>query len=110
MSTRPLRLPRSAYPELPLAIAGWSFGAATTLRWQAAAGSTLPYVGITLPVSAGMTTSLPGPEQLAAAHRAVILGAHDQFTSVDDMARYTTAIGATLHIIPESDRFLLVPS
>jgi hypothetical protein len=96
---------RTAYPKLPLAVSGWSFGAATTLRWQAAAGSTLPYVGIALPVSAGMTTSLPGAEQLAAAHRAVILGARDQFTSVDDMARYTAAIGATLHVIPESDHF-----
>jgi alpha/beta superfamily hydrolase len=35
----------------------------------------------------------------------VILGARDQFTSVDDMARYTAAIGATLHVIPESDHF-----
>ena len=31
---------------LPVAIAGWSFGAAIALRWLAAHDSTIPYVGI----------------------------------------------------------------
>ena len=96
---------KAAHPDLPIAVSGWSFGAATALRWQAAAGSSLPYVGIALPVSAGMTTTLPGPEQLRRAPRSVILGARDQFTAVADMRRYTDAIGATLHVIPESDHF-----
>ena len=94
-----------AHPDLSLAVAGWSFGAATALRWQAAAASTLPYVGIALPVSAGFSTSLPGPEQLAPGPRSVILGGRDQYTTVADMRRYTDAIGAKLHVIPESDHF-----
>lgn len=98
-------LATATYPNLPISLAGWSFGAATALRWQAAAGSGLPYVGIALPVSAGITTSLPGPDQLEPGPRSVILGGRDQYTSVADMRRYTESIDATLHIIPESDHF-----
>src|SRR3972149_2730825 len=36
----------TTHPDLPLGIAGWSFGAITALRWQAASASTDRYVGI----------------------------------------------------------------
>ena len=35
-----------AFPDLRLGIAGWSFGATTSLHWQIETGSTLPWVGV----------------------------------------------------------------
>ncbi len=100
-----VRAVRSRHPGLPTHLAGWSFGAATALRWQAAAGDNSPYVGIAPPVDSDLTPRLPSPEDLAAANRTLILGDRDQFTTVDDLAAYAEAIGARLEVMKGSDHF-----
>lgn len=96
---------RSAYPDLPLAIAGWSFGAATALRWQAREGSTLPYVGIAPPVVSDRTPALPAPADLAPAQRTFIVGDRDQFVTTGDLSGYAASIGADIEILTGSDHF-----
>lgn len=94
-----------AYPSLPRVVAGWSFGAAVALQWQAADRSRVSYVGIALPMSSELIAPLPGPDDLVPARRAFVLGDRDQFTSVNQMTEYTEAIGARLHVLPGSDHF-----
>lgn len=93
------------FPEVPQAIAGWSFGAATALRWQAAAGSQLPYGGIAPPVLRDRFPDLPGPGDLAPADRTIILGDRDQFSPVPAAERFAAEVGATLRIVRGSDHF-----
>ena len=93
------------HPSLPLSIAGWSFGAATSLRWQATTGSTLPYAGIAPPVLRERYPGLPGRGDLASAPRTIILGDRDQFSPVPAAERYAAEIGADLKILKGSDHF-----
>lgn len=91
---------RTSRPDLPLGIAGWSFGAFTSLRWQAEHKDRSPYVGIALPV--GM---FPLPDRLASARRTLVIGDRDQFATVDDTRRYANTIGASVEVLPGSDHF-----
>lgn len=93
------------YPDLPLGLAGWSFGAATALRFQARERSALPYVGVAPPVQSDRTPVLPAPHELAPAHRTFILGDRDQFVTVEDLAEYAASIHAHLEVFDGSDHF-----
>jgi hypothetical protein len=95
----------AAFPTLPLALAGWSFGAVAALRWQADAGGRGPYDGIAPPVRSGLAPGLPAPATLAPARRLFIVGDGDQFTSVEDLGAYAAAAGAQLGVFPGSDHF-----
>lgn len=88
-----------------VALAGWSFGAAASLRWQAQANSGTPYAGIAPPVSGPLTPTLPRPSDLAAGRRLFVLGDRDQFVAVDDLGDYARSIDATLEVIEGSDHF-----
>lgn len=79
---------------LAVALAGWSFGAATGLRWQAANGDTTPYCGI-----APSVTDLPGPAELAPAERTIIMGERDQLIPFAEAEAYARSIGATFRPI-----------
>lgn len=91
--------------DLPHAICGWSFGAVTSLRWQALSGSELPYVGIAPPVLREGVMLLPGHEELAHAERTFILGDRDQFVSVAELDSYAASIGANVTVLNGSDHF-----
>ena len=93
------------YPSLQLGIAGWSFGAATSLLWEAREGSTLPWVGIAPPVMRDGVARLPPPDALVAAHRTFIIGDRDQFVTVDQIQDYASEIGAEVHLLRGSDHF-----
>lgn len=95
----------SAFPSLPLALAGWSFGAVAALRWQAGAGGAGAYAGIAPPVRSGLAPGLPAPAILAPARRLFIVGDCDQFTTVEDLSAYAAAAGAGLQVIDGSDHF-----
>lgn len=89
----------------PLAIAGWSFGAMTSLRWQAAAGSSIPWAGIAPAIHLGGPTALPSPQELPSAMRTIVIGDRDQFTTVEEVESYAGSIGARVHVIRGSDHF-----
>ncbi len=100
-----VRAARVRHPRLPTHLAGWSFGAATALRWQAGAGDGMPYVGIAPPVASDLTPALPAPGELAPASRTFVLGDRDQFTPIDDLRAYAESIGAVLEVMKGSDHF-----
>lgn len=93
------------YPDLPLGLAGWSFGAATALRYQAREQSTAAYVGIAPPVAVDRAPALPMRHELAPAHRLFVLGDRDQFVTVDGLTEYAGRIGGRIEILEGSDHF-----
>jgi len=94
-----------AYPGLPQGIAGWSFGAHTSLRWQARADDTRPYAGIAPPVSLTGANDLPLPIALPPADRLFIIGDRDQFTPAADLEAYATAANGRFEVMTGSDHF-----
>jgi alpha/beta superfamily hydrolase len=95
----------STYPDLPLGIAGWSFGSVTALRWSALHGSEIPYAGIAPPVGSDLSLELPERRHLADAPRTMIIGDADQFTTVEQVQEYAAAIGAHVEVLKGSDHF-----
>jgi hypothetical protein len=84
---------RASMSRLPMGLAGWSFGAATALRWLAAAGSAMPYVGIA-PSASGLPEHLPqGPKRL-------ILGSREQVIDGSALEEYAIRNGIDLVITP----------
>ncbi len=93
---------REAHPDLTLSLAGWSFGALTSLRWQARTGDTSPYAGIALPLD-----MYRPPHALAPGRRTLIIGDRDQFTTVAATQAYGELIGATVEVLTGSDHFFV---
>ncbi len=93
---------RDGHPDLTLSLAGWSFGALTSLRWQARTGDTSPYAGIALPL--GMYSP---PHTLARGRRTLIIGDRDQFATVAATRAYGEQIGATVEVLAGSDHFFV---
>lgn len=86
-------------------LAGWSFGAATALRWQARSGDVSPLAAIAPPVLSDLTPALPKADRLRDARRLFVLGDRDQFVEVSELDRYVKAIGGRLEVIAGSDHF-----
>ncbi len=96
---------RHDHPDLAVGLAGWSFGAATALAWQAREQDASPMAGIAPPVRTELVERLPRPEELAAASRTLIVGDRDQFVTVEDLQEYANAAGATVTVLKGSDHF-----
>jgi alpha/beta superfamily hydrolase len=79
--------------ELPVGIAGWSFGAWTALRWMAETGDVMPYVGI-----APKSESLP--ERLPEGPKRIILGTREQVVDADALTRYAVRQSIDLILTP----------
>lgn len=94
-----------AFPDLPTGVAGWSFGATTSLRWQVVANSTIPWVGIAPGIRSYRGSEVPEVEHLQPADRLIVFGDRDQFASVDEMERFAGRFGARLEILRGSDHF-----
>ncbi|MEE8330806.1 MAG: hypothetical protein V3R84_03460 [Acidimicrobiia bacterium] len=90
---------------MSVGLAGWSFGAATALRWQAGAGSSASYVGIAPPVTMDLVPVLPEPGDLAGGRRLFIVGSRDQFVTTAELADYAASIDADLEVLEGSDHF-----
>ncbi|GMQ97730.1 MAG: alpha/beta hydrolase [Acidimicrobiia bacterium] len=91
----------------PIALSGWSFGAAIALRWQASSGSRATYVGIAPPVGNTLIPDLPTADEFEPARRKFIVGARDQLVDVGALTAYAGSIGATIDVYPSSDHFFL---
>lgn len=83
--------------DLPLGITGWSFGAATALRWIAEAGSTVPYAGIA-PARQLLPDVIPDGPKL------FILGNRDQLVDNSAVEAYAAKRGVEV-ITTEGDHF-----
>jgi uncharacterized protein len=79
--------------DLPLGLAGWSFGAWTALKWLAAEGETIPYAGIA-PKSEELPEDLPnGPKR-------IILGTREQVIDPDALIEYAKTHAIDLLLTP----------
>lgn len=78
---------------LPVGLAGWSFGAATALRWLAGAAADLPYAGIAPPPDFL-------PEEAGAGPKRIILGTRDQLIDADALRHYCADKGIDLVLTP----------
>lgn len=87
----------------PLGLAGWSFGAATSLVWMARTGTVVPWVGIAPPVKGERSPVLP--TELPSAPRTFIIGDRDQFTSVEETRAYAEQVSGNVEVIKGSDHF-----
>jgi alpha/beta superfamily hydrolase len=94
-----------SFPRLGFGIAGWSFGAATALRWQARDRSENDYVGIAPGAGRAGHQRLPDPAALPPARRTFIVGDRDQLIPVDELVSYARRCGAHLEVIAGSDHF-----
>lgn len=94
-------------PDLPVALAGWSFGATISLAWQKSSGSTLPWVGIAPGIRPYRGAQPPTPDGLAPAARLVVVGDRDQFATVTEMERFAAAFGAAVTVLAGSDHFFV---
>jgi uncharacterized protein len=79
--------------ELPLGLAGWSFGAGTALRWLAREEETMPYVGIA-PAAEKL------PDELPAGPKRIILGTREQVIDADALQAYAMEQGIDLVLTP----------
>ena len=93
------------FPDLALGVAGWSFGATTSLRWQAETGSTLPWAGIAPGIRSYRDAEPPDVSRLAPASRLIVHGDRDQFTTTAEISDYASSFGARLEVLPASDHF-----
>lgn len=82
---------------LPVALAGWSFGASTTLRWIASRSSSLPWVGIAPPVE-------DLPDELPSGPKRIVLGTRDQVIDSVALQRYAVDKGIDL-VLTAGDHF-----
>lgn len=87
----------------PFGLAGWSFGAATSLVWIAGTGLAVPWVGIAPPVKGERSPALP--TELPPAPRTFIIGDRDQFTTVAEMREYAQQVSGVVEVIKGSDHF-----
>ena len=95
----------AAFPDLPLGIGGWSFGATTSLRWQVSSRSALPWVGIAPGIRKYRGSRAPEVAELLPARRLIILGDRDQFASVEEMNAFADSFGCELDVLSGSDHF-----
>ncbi len=99
---------RDRTPDVPHGVAGWSFGAVTSLHWTAQRGERMPWVGIAPPVMVDGVARLPDPAHLPAGRRTFIIGDRDQFTTTDQVCSYAAAASAEVHVLPGVDHFFYV--
>ena len=92
-------------PAVPLGLAGWSFGATTSLRWHLEAGSESPWAGVAPGLGGYAGSTPPEPKGAHPARRLIVLGDRDQFATVQSTEAYAAALGADVEILPGSDHF-----
>ena len=97
----------STFDEPVQGLSGWSFGAATALRWQGHVASSVPYVGIAPPVVSPLAPSLPDASELAPTRRRFIIGDRDQFIEPAELGTYAASIGAEFIEYTATDHFFI---
>ena len=94
-------LARKRYPNVPLAIAGWSFGAAVAVRAAARDLEIAAVVGIAPAVKAkqGITAGLPTPDDIGLkAPLLFVIGANDKNVSPDECRTWAKELPAASYV------------
>jgi hypothetical protein len=94
-----------AFPGDRIGIAGWSFGATTSLRWQIETDSELSWVGIAPGIHSYRGSTVPDPSLLHPASRLIIVGDRDQFSSLEEMKQFARHAAARVEVLRGSDHF-----
>ena len=79
--------------DLPLGLAGWSFGAGVALNWLAENGEVMAYVGIAPPPGPLPSAPPEGPKR-------IILGTRDQVIDSEALIEYAKTQGIDLVLTP----------
>jgi uncharacterized protein len=90
-----------------VALAGWSFGAATAARYLAAAEADrdVPYVGVAPPAD-----QLPEPGHIGGDRATLVIGSRDQVVDPAAVVEYARAAGAQLVEVEGADHFFMLRS
>ena len=99
---------RKRFPELPVAIAGWSFGAAVATRVAAKDDSLAALVAIAPAVKEkpGVTDGLPAPDQVALVVPTLVLCAvNDELVDVEDGRRWAEVAKVEFQAMPGANHF-----
>ena len=99
---------RTRFPELPVAIAGWSFGAAVATRVAAKDDSLAALVAIAPAVNEkpGITDGLPDPAQIELVLPTLVLCAvNDELVDVEDGRRWAAAVKTEFLAMPGANHF-----
>lgn len=94
--------------DLPVAIAGWSFGGAVAIRAATRTAGLAGVVGIAPAVKAtpGITAGLPPADGIAlSASLLVVVGANDELVDPGDAAGWTRAAGGRFVEMPGANHF-----
>ena len=99
---------RSRFPDLSIAIAGWSFGAAVATRVAAADDSLAALVAIAPAVKEkpGVTDGLPPADSIdLTVPTLVVCAAHDELVEVDDCCSWAETAKTELYVMPGANHF-----
>lgn len=99
---------RTRFPELPVAIAGWSFGAAVATRVAAMDDSLAALVAIAPAVNEkpGVTDGLPDPAQIELMVPTLVLCAvNDELVDIEDARRWAAAAKTEFLAMPGANHF-----
>jgi alpha/beta superfamily hydrolase len=101
-------LVRSRFPQLPIALAGWSFGAAVALRTLPQVPDAIACVAIAPAVEPkdGITSGAPSPETVKGATRILLVcGANDDKVAPEACRKWAEAAGATYVEVKGANHF-----
>ena len=99
---------RRAFPSLPVAVAGWSFGGAVALRVASKDPGLAACVGVAPAIVArpGITDGAPAPDGFAfEGPTLLVCGANDEQISPDDCRTWAEWAGARYEEIPGANHF-----
>lgn len=95
-------------PDVPVAVAGWSFGGAVAVRAVSGRDDVSACVGIAPAAKEkpGVTAGLPGPGEIrVSCPMMMVVGANDDVTLPRDVGKWADAAGARYEEIPAANHF-----
>jgi uncharacterized protein len=103
-----VQLMRARFPDLPVAIAGWSFGAAVATKVAAADPDLAALVAIAPAVKQrpGITDGLPPPDKIGLEIPALVLCAtNDDLVAIEECRSWAEAAMTEFHEMPGANHF-----
>ncbi len=101
-------LMKDRFPDLPIAIAGWSYGAAVAVRVAVERDDLSACVAIAPPINEkpGVSVGLPAPDEIELDIPVlVVVGSNDDLTSPEDCLSWASSAGTRFEEIPAANHF-----